>query len=483
MISSFADSIRKTILRESLFTARSSVVVGVSGGADSIALLSALVELRELLEIRVVAAHLDHALRSDSADDAVFTADLARALGVELHTERLPWGDARRRPRSNIEARSREERYAFLLRVAAKERAMVAVAHHADDVLETFLAQLIRGAGPRGLSHPRFRRDDGIIRPLLEKTRAEILEYLRERKLAHREDPTNVDGSNLRSRLRTGVIPLLVRENPAVARATVRTARVLAGLDDAWTEMAGRLLDEMTLRKRPGEIVLDASRGHTYDPTVLSTILRESLTRIGSGLSDSGFESLAEVAAAWRDQSRFAVDLPHGARIVVASDVVRVFKGRDRILSPKSEIHLQELPIPGKLHWSVPWNETDGLATELRGSLVTPVPHNVKEISAPGVAWLDADRVSFPLQVRVRRPGDRYRPLGLRGTAKLHDLLIDRKVPREVRDSLPVVLDAKGIVWVPGLRVDERTKITRRTRRAVRVEAIPSVPVHQGEPA
>jgi tRNA(Ile)-lysidine synthase len=484
MISSFASSIRKTILRESLFPPQSSVVVGVSGGADSIALLSSLVELRELFEIRVIAAHLDHALRPDSAADAVFTADLARALGVELHTERLPWGDARRRPRSNIEARSREERYAFLLRVAAKERAVVAVAHHADDVLETFLAQLIRGAGARGLSHPRFRRDDGIVRPLLEKTRTEILEYLRERKLDHRDDPTNLDGSNLRSRIRTDVIPLLVRENPAVARAAVRTARLLAGLDDAWTEMAGRLLDEMTLRKRAGEIVLDASRGHTYDPTVLSTILRESLIRIGSGLSDSGFESLAEVAAAWRDGSRFAVDLPHDARIVVAGDVVRVFKGRDRLLFPKkSEIHLQELPIPGKIHWSVPWNDADGLATELRGSFVTPVPDNVKEISAPGVAWLDADRVSFPLLVRVREPGDRYRPLGLRGTAKLHDLLIDRKVPREVRDSLPVVLDAKGIVWVPGLRVDERTKITRRTRRAVRVEAIPSVPVHQGEPA
>src|SRR5688572_12316809 len=351
MVSTFANSIRKTIQREALFPSQTTVVVGVSGGADSVALLSALIELREALGLRIIAAHLDHALRPHSAACAAFTRDLARTLGAEFQEERLPWDDLRRRPRSNVEAAARDERYAFLLRVAAAQRAaVIAVAHHADDVLETFLAQLVRGAGPRGLSHPRHRREDGIVRPLLERTRAEILSYLKERNLSHLEDPTNADGSNLRSRIRRDVVPLLARENPAVARATARTARVLAGLDDAWSAVARRLLDELTLRCTAGEMVLDATRGRTYDSTVLSTILREALTRVRSGLPDSGFEPLAQVAGAWREGSRFAVDLPHGARIVVAGDVVRIIKDRDHPpFSSPVEPRLQELPIPGRL--------------------------------------------------------------------------------------------------------------------------------------
>jgi tRNA(Ile)-lysidine synthase len=488
MVTSFASSLRKTIERESLFAPQCTVIVGVSGGADSVALLAALVELRKALGIRVIAAHLDHALRPDSAAAAAHVRELATLLEVEHQEMRLSWGDASLRPRSNVEAAAREERYAFLLGVAAAHQiSTVAIAHQADDVLETFLAQLVRGAGPRGLSHPRFRREDGVVRPMLEKTRAEILQYLRERNLSYIEDPTNADGSNLRSRLRRDVVPLLARENPSIARATARTARLLAGLDDAWSQLASHLLDEITLRRDSAEIVLDATRGRTYDPTILSTILREALTRVRSGLPDSGFESLAEVAGAWREGSRFAVDLPRGARIVVGGDVIRIFQDRDgEALAPKTSGKAQapqELPIPGSLRWFVPQGRQGGLATVLRGSLVSSVPPNVREISGPGVAWLDADRVSFPFKVRVREPGDRYRPLGLRGTAKLHDLLIDRKVPRELRDSLPVVLDDQGIVWVPGLRVDERARITPRTRRAVRVEAISSVPVLEGDPA
>ncbi|HET9887619.1 MAG TPA: tRNA lysidine(34) synthetase TilS [bacterium] len=484
MITSFASSLRKTIEREALFAPHCTVIVGVSGGADSVALLAALAELREPLGIRLIAAHLDHALRPDSAAAASHVRRLATLLEVEHQEMRLPWEDLSLRPRSNVEAAAREERYAFLLAVAAEhENSIVAVAHQADDVLETFLAQLIRGAGPRGLSHPRFRRADGIVRPMLEKTRAEILQYLRERNLAPFDDPTNADGSNLRSRLRRDVVPLLARENPSIARATARTARLLAGLDDGWSELARQLLDEITLRRNSSEIVLDATRCRTYDPTILSTILREALTRVRSGLPDSGFESLAEVAGAWREGSRFAVDLPRGARIVVGGDVIRIFQDGDEEAPKTLEMGPRELPIPGSLRWFVSQGSRGGLATELRGSFVSSVPSNVREISGPSIAWLDADQVSFPFKVRVREPGDRYRPLGLRGTAKLHDLLIDRKIPCELRDSLPVVLDDQGIVWVPGLRVDERARITPRTRRAVRVEAISSVPVLEGDPA
>jgi tRNA(Ile)-lysidine synthase len=478
MSASFAEAVLETIEREKLLRRGEQVVVGFSGGADSVALLSVLAELRGTFGLEVLAAHLDHALRPESAADAEFASDLAARLRVPLRTERVTWDARGGLPATNLEARAREIRYEFLHRcardVAAAQggAAAIAVGHHADDRLETLLVQLIRGAGPRGLSRPRYKREDGVVRPLLDRTRAEILAYLEERDLPHREDPTNDDGSNLRSRVRRDVVPLLARENPDIARTVGRTARLLADFDEGLTDLARTALADLILEEGTREIALDAARGRPYHPFILSMLLREALQRVRGDLSDIGYAPIAQSVRALREGSKSVIDLPGAVRITVTGDRVRVA----RTDAPPAEVRNLELPVPGRIVWADPSPGTTDLPTHLRSELVVPPPARPEELSGNAVAWLDADRVAYPLRVRTREAGDRYRPLGLGGSAKLQDLLVDRKVRRERRDALPVLVDSEGILWVPGLRIAERARISGKTRRALRVEATGPAP-------
>jgi tRNA(Ile)-lysidine synthase len=478
MSSFFAEAVLETIEREELLRPGEHVLVGLSGGADSVALLSVLAELRGSLAFELTAAHLDHALRPESGADAAFATDLATRLQIPFRTERIHWHAHGGLPEANLEARAREIRYEFLRRCARDVgaaqgcRGIIAVGHHADDRLETLLVQLIRGAGPRGLSQPRYRREDGIVRPLLDRTRAEILAYLKECGLPHREDPTNDDGSNLRSRIRRDIVPLLTRENPDIARTVGRTARLLADFDEGLTDLARGALAEWTIEESAREIALDAPRGRPYHPFILSMLLREALQRVRGDLSDIGYDPIAQSVRALREGSKSVIDLPGAVRVTVNGDRVRV----TRTDAPPTAIRNVELPVPGRIVWADPSPGFNDLPTHLRSELVVPPPARPEELSGDAVAWLDADRIVYPLRVRARRAGDRYRPLGLGGSAKLQDLLVDRKVRRERRDALPVVVDREGILWVPGLRIADRVRISGKTRRALRVEAIGPAP-------
>lgn len=462
MTRTLLSNVRDTLRRDSLLAPDACVVVGYSGGPDSTALLHVLRNLGPDFPLRVVAAHLDHALRPGSAEDAAFAADQARRLEIPCLSERVDWSRRGGPPVSGFEEKARSERYAFLARVAAGLGAVVAVGHHADDRLETLLAQALRGAGPRGLSLPRTRREDGVIRPLLECTRAEILEYLEAHGLPWRHDPTNADGSNLRSRLRRDVLPALLRENPGLARSAGRAARLFADLDEFLEFTAAQALVSLRRPGIAGELVLDGAAGRTYHRVVLSTILKNAV-RGFSPDAGPGYDALDRLVRAWQAGDRAVADLPGGIRVTVTREEVVVGPGGAPADRRAPALASRPLAVPGTLR-------LDELHASLRVEEVSPPPDDAEERSGGSVAWLDTAEVRFPLEVRGRRPGDRYRPLGADGTAKVQDLMVDRKIPRRWRDRIPIVADARGIVWIPGFRVDDRTRITERTEAALRIE-------------
>jgi tRNA(Ile)-lysidine synthase len=271
-----------------------TIVVGLSGGPDSVALTDALAALRRRRGIRLVAAHLDHGLRPGSADDAAFCHSLCDALGVPLRAGSSPVRERARREKGGLEQAARRERYSFLRRVREDEAAVaIAVAHTEDDQAETLLLRLLRGAGPSGLAGMRAQSGD-LLRPLLGVSRARVLEHLRERGLGFRTDPTNADVAHLRNRVRHELLPYLEqRFNPRVREALARTAGLLAD-EASYLDLRGRellaraasregdrlLLDRLLLAASPVAVARSAIRLALQDEGGLAGVERGHVDRI-----------------------------------------------------------------------------------------------------------------------------------------------------------------------------------------------------------
>jgi tRNA(Ile)-lysidine synthase len=305
-----------------------AIVVGLSGGADSVALTDALAALRRRRGLRLVAAHLDHGLRPGAAEDAAFCAGLCRSLDVPLRSGRADVRGRAAREKGGIEQAARRERFAFLRRVAAEEgAAAIAVAHTRDDQAETLLLRLLRGAGATGLAGMRPRAGD-VVRPLLAVSRQEVLDYLRERGLEWREDPSNRDPAHRRNRVRHELLPYLeARFNPRVREALARTAALLADEAAHVRAEAESLLDGVA-REEGGDLVLRREPLARAPKAVARAALRQALLRAG-GLEKVGadhVERLLRLACSKAPSGR-RLPLPGGRRARFTRDEVRIERG------------------------------------------------------------------------------------------------------------------------------------------------------------
>jgi tRNA(Ile)-lysidine synthase len=300
-------------------------VVGLSGGADSVALTDALAALRRRRGLRLVAAHLDHGLRPGSAEDAAFCAGLCRSLDVPLRSGRADVRARAAREKGGIEQAARRERFAFLRRVAAEEgAAAIAVAHTRDDQAETLLLRLLRGAGATGLAGMRPRSGD-VVRPLLAVSRQEVLDYLRERGLAWREDPSNLDAAHRRNRVRHELLPYLeARFNPRVRAALARTAALLADEAAHVRAEAEALLDGIA-REEDGAVVLRRAPLAGAPKALARAALRQALSRAG-GLGQVGADHVERLLrlACGKAPSGRRLPLPGGREARFTREEIRI---------------------------------------------------------------------------------------------------------------------------------------------------------------
>jgi tRNA(Ile)-lysidine synthase len=408
-----------------------ALVVGLSGGADSVALLDALVQLAPSRRLRLVAAHLDHRLRPDSGDDAAFCADLCRRLGVPLRAGIADVAGRARRERGGIEEAARQERYAFLGRVKEQEgAAAIAVAHTRDDQAETFLLRLLRGAGGTGLAAMRPRSGD-LIRPLLAVTRERVLAHLRRRGLAWREDPTNDDPRFRRNRVRRELIPYLEsRINPSAREALARAASLAADEADLLAGLARELAQRVG--RRDGEAVVLARAELGSAPRALARLaIRHWLDQAGGlrGIGAAHVERLVGLAATEAASGR-RLPLPGGREACVRFGEIRIGP-RAQAAQPFA----LPLAVPGRV-------ELPGGRAVLARPVATPSP------SSEVAAVVPAPEGDGALVVRTRRPGDRVRRGGQE--VSLKRFLIARRVPADLRDALPLVVAGRNVLWIPG---------------------------------
>jgi tRNA(Ile)-lysidine synthase len=464
--------VHDTIRRHGMFRPGDRVIVAVSGGPDSVALLDLLAALAPTLRLELHVAHLDHGWRGRAAAaDAGFVRRLALRLGLPVTVGHVPPATWKRRAgrQSSREARARDLRYAFLVETARAVGARrIALGHTRDDQAETLLLNLLRGSGGRGLGGIRPVRDDLFVRPLIETRRRDLLAWLKRRRLRYRVDATNRDLALTRNRVRRSLIPLLERRfNPRVVDLLARTAGLLRDDEAVLEAIAGEALDKAAGRRQRGRIDLRAAAIRPLPAALQRRVLRRAVAEVRGDLR----RITARQIEACRDLLEHrpgrgrplsgGVDLPGGVTVRAAPGTLTVSAVRPAAAAGTAVETL--CPVPGRC-------ELPGFGVRLKTRVMSRSPRFDPRAGAPDRVCLDADLARGPLRIRGRRPGDRFRPLGAPGARKVKTFLIDRKVPADLRARIPIVLSGDRIAWVMAQAIDDRFKVTPSTRRILVLE-------------
>jgi len=519
------------IRRQALLAIGERAVVAVSGGVDSVCLLHCLQALAPSLDLRLHVAYVHHGLRAAADDDAAFVTDRATSYGLPCAVLRVDVA-ALRKGRSPQDA-ARIARYTALREHAASVGATaVATGHTEDDQAETVLLHLLRGSGLDGLAGMRLREsgpdsraahhpggpDDPssagshahsdapghpqIVRPLLQTSRAAIEAHCRAHALAWREDPSNASRAYRRNAVRHDLLPALETYNPRIRAALGRTAATLA-IDAGYLRaQATAALDDLTIDPTRGwdaappaaatpTLSLDRARYAALPAALRLHTLRVVLERLLGSTAGFTQQHLAGIDDLGRDaRPGSRANLPRRLRAEAAAGVLRLSVEmqvrQDRVATSVRSVAEQQLivsggapdypqdhiadpgevplPVPGAARFGGWWIEATIVPIATTPPAESPV--DTGELSAycdPGAGTA--------LTVRGRRPGDRLRPLGLGGSKKLQDLLVDRKVPRAERDTVPLVVGPAGILWVVGHALGEHARIATGATEAIRLRA------------
>lgn len=438
------------------------VVVGLSGGPDSCALLHALARLAPDLGVAIEALHVHHGLRGAEADaDAAFCERFAASLGAVFGVVSVDAAGRATRRRQSVEEAARDLRRDALVRAANRDPCgRVALAHTRDDQAETVLLAVVRSTGIDGL-RGMAECDGPVIRPLLSAGRADTEAYCVRHAIAYRTDSSNADPRWQRSRARLATLPLLERlHNPAVRDALVRLSALACEDVRALEAGAAALLEAARCGAGPGAVGLRASTLAEAPVGLARRALRQAVVEVRGGLRDVGFEAIERALQAARAPcaSPWSEMLPGaGVRLEAAGGLLVVRPCR----APASaRPFTHTLPVPGEVR--VP---EAGVTVRC----IVRSPDASPFASGEYEADVDADSLRGPLVVRSRRPGDRYRPLGAPGARKLQDMLVDRGLPRAERCRLAIMCDAEGIVWAQRCLPAERARVTLRTSRIARI--------------
>lgn len=451
--------VRTTIDRFQMFRPGDVVVVGVSGGPDSVALLDLLYRLREELKLSLHVAHFNHRLRVEAAAEEEFVRQLASTYGLPVTVEAADVAAYAKERHLSVEVAARELRYSFFARVLSQVGGTkVALGHQANDQAETVLLNLLRGTGLAGLKGiPPVRGP--FVRPLLEVPREAIEGYCTFRGLRPCRDASNVLLIYQRNKIRHELLPLLQRGfNPEIVGALCRLAEVVREEEEFLAGEARRIYDRLREVEAAG-ISLARDSLAALPRAMARRVVRLAYREVAGSAYNLDFHHTEEVLALTERPTGKEVRLPRGVR------AVRVY---GKLLLRQGEIpavpdFCYALNIPGMV--VIP-----ELGLAIKAAEV--VPEGDPAARPPSEALLDLDRVRPPLFVRRRRPGDIFHPLGYPAPVRLKNFFINQKVPRYLRDRIPVVVDTAGIIWLAGLRIADPVKVTPATRRCLYLQLV-----------
>jgi tRNA(Ile)-lysidine synthase len=432
------------------------IVTAVSGGIDSIVLLDCLASLRDEYGITLAIAHFNHHLRGAGSDaDEDFVRQTAVDMNISFITGGADVGALSESEKLSIQEAARNARYAFFEETRASLGfEAVATAHHADDNTETMIMNFFRGSGVSGMSGIPPRRNGGnIIRPLLFARREEISSYARRRGLSWREDPTNAGTDYTRNAVRHRIVPLIKEIcNPGVTPTLLRTAVLFRELGEYLAGQAAKVSSSIIARSGDGAIILNRDLLLAQPRFLREVILRDAIAELTGSQPGHGMaETMMEVC-----EGETGSHCPVGGGM-------SLYRDRDRLLlAPSDPEASYEIPVQIGREYVFP-------SFSFRSSRVDAA----EIISNPNVEYADESALELALNLRNWKSSDWFIPLGMEGKKKLSDFFIDSKVPLPIKRSVPILVSGGNVVWVCGMRLDERCRISPHTTRIIKLEYTP----------
>ena len=477
------DIVLNSIKRYSMLNKGSAVLLSVSGGPDSIALLHLLRELSETYELRLVLAHLNHCLRGAEADeDAAFVTEQGKQLGLKVITEKTDVKKLAEEKRLSIEEAGRKARYRFLEQAALQEKIkIVATGHTKDDLAETIIMRLLRGCGTIGLlGIPPVRKQNEltIIRPLIDLKRQDIMNYLDGRKIPYRIDTSNFDAKFLRNRIRNDLLPFLEKDfNPKMREVLINLSKILDS-ETAFLEQSLLPIYQQIVEKRQLHYTLDISEFKGVHEALQRSILRRFIMDTKGNLLGITYNHI-------EDLMDLIFTKPSGRQIHLPDDITAVKEYEHILLSrgtyQKPVVEGGQVEIPGTTKFDIPRMD---VTTEILTAETIEIKKLAKHAANLSRTWndpmhngitefeefFDADSIGDILFFRSRSKGDRFTPIGFEGSKKVKDIMIDEKISPRFRETVPILATPNEIAWIVGYRISEHFKIRETTEKVLRIK-------------
>jgi len=455
--SALVSKVKVTLKKHHLLKSGDRVLVSVSGGPDSVALLSILMELRENFKWDLEVAHVNHKLRGkESEKDLEFAKKLAAKYGLKFNSTSVNTKKFANDKKLSLEDAARQIRYDFLEKTAQKIKAdKIALGHTQNDQAETVLMRLFRGAGTLGLAGIPIKRDK-LVRPLLEVNREEVLKYLKQNKLSYRIDKTNLTDKFLRNKIRHKLLTWLKNEiNPEIISTLNRTATILNEIEQFLDKETKKIFEKLAQASK-NKILINRQKFSNLENIFKKNLVRYCWTNLTAEIYPLEFKQVERVLALVKaGQVGKRVNLKSGYWAELNSKHLVIFK---------KQPNKYKIPVkfPGEFRLN---------GHNLKAQIIVrkKLPEKIR-IKSENQAYLDWEKLKGPLNLRGYLPGDKFKPLGMKGNQKLSDFFVNSKIPRHKREEILLLTSKKKIAWIVGQRISEEFKITNKTKKVLALQ-------------